>query len=152
MFSFKNQGADPLHIIFFMQYLLVKLYYIYIFTMFKKHKNKIKDIKVFPDHAFSGLRYFGYGLSIGVSKNGLHDLLISKSFCDWSSIWRLIITCAPKGTKCLRKKNNFVLQFSVKLICTVQQLLWRGLIWINSPQKWVLSIRLKNWGPVYTGW
>ena len=45
--------------------------------MFKKHKNKIKDIKDFPDHAFSGLRYFGYGLSIGVSKNGLCDLWCS---------------------------------------------------------------------------
>lgn len=45
--------------------------------MFKKHKNKIKDIKDFPDHAFSGLRYFGHGLSIGVSKNGLHNLWCS---------------------------------------------------------------------------
>ena len=60
-----------------MQYILVKLYYIYIFTMFKKHKNKIKDIKDLPDHVFSGLRYFGYGLSIGVSKNGLRDLWCS---------------------------------------------------------------------------
>lgn len=42
--------------------------------MVKKHKNKIKDIEDFPDHAFSGLRYFGYGLSIGVSKNGLRNL------------------------------------------------------------------------------
>lgn len=45
--------------------------------MFKKHKNKIKDIKDFPDHAFSGLRYFDHGLSIGVSKNGLHNLWCS---------------------------------------------------------------------------
>ena len=45
--------------------------------MFKKHKNKIKDIEDFPDHAFSGLRYFGYGLSIGVSKNGLRNLWCS---------------------------------------------------------------------------
>lgn len=45
--------------------------------MFKKHKNKIKDIKDFPNHAFSGLRYFGYGLSIGVSKNGLRDIWCS---------------------------------------------------------------------------
>lgn len=45
--------------------------------MFKKHKNKIKDIEDFPDHAFSGLRYFGYGLTIGVSKNGLRNLWCS---------------------------------------------------------------------------
>lgn len=60
-----------------MQYILVNLHYIYIFTMFKKRENKIKDIKDFSDHAFSGIRYFGYGLSIGVSKNGLRDLWCS---------------------------------------------------------------------------